>query len=143
MRTSSAIIMAALLLVVSTPVWSCICASPTQEEALERADLVFVGTAIAQIEYPFEHVMGDQVTEVVDTPMLFEVEENIKGAKGVHVLIHHGPNSSCGLTFEPGARYKVYASTIPVGGLLPVGPSGAYGTKQCSGTHRVTEEAAN
>lgn len=130
------------LVTVPTLGWACLCAPPSQEDALDGADLVFVGRAIEEVEYPFEFVWGNRVEEITGSPMLFEVLEDVKNSSGVYVLIHNNPDrASCGYPFEVGVTYKVYASKIPVGGDLPFGPPGEYGTTSCSGTLKITSES--
>ena len=90
--------------------YACTCAETRGvEETLEKSSAVFSGKATKVEEFSSES------PETVDAllglgPVTFEVQEAWKGASGDSVVVYgQGPGVSCGLDFERGETYLVYA----------------------------------
>jgi hypothetical protein len=93
--------------------YACTCAETRGvEEALERSSAVFSGKATKVEEFSSESPeTGDALLGL--GPVTFEVQEAWKGASGDSVVVYgQGPGISCGLDFERGETYLVYAYRI-------------------------------
>ncbi|MDQ4127276.1 MAG: hypothetical protein M3151_04905 [Actinomycetota bacterium] len=85
---------------------ACSCAgTPSVKEGLRSSDAVFWGEAVSVEEQglassapPFQN------------PVTFEVRESWKGVSQERVIVHgQGPEASCGLDFDEGKSYLVFA----------------------------------
>jgi hypothetical protein len=95
--------------------YACSCAETRGvEETLEKSSVVFSGKATKVEEFsPESPDSGDAVLGL--GPVTFEVQEAWKGASGDSVVVYgQGPGISCGLDFERGETYLVYAYRIDV-----------------------------
>jgi hypothetical protein len=82
---------------------ACDCDAPlTEEEALERADVAFVGAVVG------ESVMADDGVTVYT----FAVSEGLKNVETPTVDVLSDVDSDCGMTFRPGERYHVFADEV-------------------------------
>jgi hypothetical protein len=92
---------------------ACTCAETRGvEETFERSSAVFSGKATKVEEFsPGSPETGDALLGL--GPVTFEVQEAWKGASGDSVVVYgQGPGVSCGLDFERGETYLVYAYRI-------------------------------
>ncbi len=108
-RLIAFILMACLgfgIMVLSSPsaVYACSCAQPLSVSAqFERSEAVFVGEVL---EVQEKRSMGGRVTKAA----LFEVDRIWKGGTQSQIIIHTGSGGGdCGIYFEPGQDYLVYA----------------------------------
>ena len=103
------------------------------EEALRRATAVFSGEVKEIGELPQE---GEGLTSPL-APVTFDVKAAWKGVSGESVVVHgQGPGVSCGLDFERGETYLVFAGGTGRGG------DGPLETGLCSATRQTSEETA-
>ncbi|TYP69726.1 hypothetical protein [Paenibacillus methanolicus] len=88
--------------------YACDCAEPNPAEALANAKLVFTGEVLrvkkqerqARVLGPIEHREANH----------FKVTESWKGAEQTELIVFdRGSEASCGIDFQVGARYLVYA----------------------------------
>ncbi|HEX8632213.1 MAG TPA: hypothetical protein VF755_28990 [Catenuloplanes sp.] len=101
----------------AAPACACSCARPSENKALERAELVFDGAVLA--------VNGRR--DDAGRRVAFTVDAVVKGQAAVRVEVAtSGSSASCGYEFEVGRRYRVFVT----GG----------GTGLCSG-NRLQEPA--
>ena len=109
---------------------------PTEEEHLERADLVFEGLAVSSMDPN----AGAPIISTGD-PIFwtFLVEREIKGSTGVtqEVATARG-GATCGYSFHAGVRYRVFASAQ--NGVFMTGLGS--GTRPVSDTQRTTTTQA-
>ena len=106
-----------------TPACACSCAPVTPSEAQNEADVVFVGKAIKTLGQ-IDPDSPEPVTYV------FSLESVVKGPSLARPSIEVQTSASadaCGINFEIGARYAVYA----------VRADGALFAMICGGTHRL------
>lgn len=112
------------------PAHACSCAGTGDaEEELRRSDAVFSGEVVEVGELdsgmPFL------------APVTFDVKGAWKGVTGDSVVVHgQGPGASCGLDFELGETYLVFAGGSGEGG------GGKLQTGLCSATRLASEETA-
>ena len=113
---------------------ACSCAGTgSTEEALRRATAVFSGEVKEIGELPQE---GEGLTPYL-VPVTFDVKAAWKGVSGESVVVHgQGPGASCGLDFERGEMYLVFAGGTGRGG------DGPLETGLCSATRQTSEETA-
>ena len=90
--------------------YACSCAETRSvEETFEKSAAVFSGEVVKAEETPPEPPDGDDPFLGLG-PVTFEVEETWKGASEDSVTVYgHGPEVSCGIDFEKGETYLVYA----------------------------------
>jgi hypothetical protein len=124
-RTRAGLLAAALvvnLLLVGGPgaskAHACTCALVSTERQIKTSDAVFSGEVVS-IE-PGERAAN------VSPPSLglvtFEVEDSWKGAlEGAVDVYGHGPGASCGIKFDEGKSYLVYARRSGGGDTLQTG----------------------
>ncbi|MET7393808.1 hypothetical protein ABZS66_09980 [Dactylosporangium sp. NPDC005572] len=111
LRRVAAVVLVGLLAVLAGPAPSacaCSCAPLTEQEHLERAAFVFDGDvrSIATLEPEARGDFPLSVRLVVRTVH----KGDLVGAGG-HILVgNSGNEASCGYTFEPGKRYRVYVT---------------------------------
>lgn len=108
---------------------ACSCAGPsTPEEQLQESDVVFSGEVLDARDNPSPTAPGLHLG-----PVSFDVEESWKGASEEQVVVlGYGESSSCGIDFQKGERYLVYAT---YGGQ---GEDTALTTGICQGTKLLT-----
>ncbi|MFS0725261.1 hypothetical protein [Paenibacillus sp. 1P07SE] len=100
-----------LLLIQPPSAYACSCANSEPDEAFERADTVFSGTVLrTKAEYKRE---GRTATFGYRDANLLEVQEAWKGVEQSQLLVYDpGHESSCGMNFEEGQTYLVYAYDV-------------------------------
>lgn len=107
------------LLGLASPAWACSCAPSTPEEGFKSAAIVFWGV-VEKTE-----VTGDGFGSLNAT---FRLKHSFKGAKSKTVVVRTNlGGTACGLDFDEGESYLVFAHT---------GKSG-YGASSCGHTVRM------
>lgn len=117
--------------------YACSCAggSSSSEEALRRSDAVFSGEVVKLGELPPVPPGTTTMTMPYLDPVTFDVKGSWKGVTGESVVVHgQGPSASCGLDFERGETYLVFAGRA--------GGDGALQTDYCGHTFAASEETA-
>ena len=117
---------------------ACSCAGTgSTEEALRRSTAVFSGEVV-EVEGPsMEQVEPTDLGMPLLGPVTFDVKAAWKGVSGASVVVRgQGPGASCGLDFERGETYLVFA-----GGTGRSG-DGPLETGLCSATRQTNEETA-
>jgi hypothetical protein len=125
-------------LVVARPAQACSCAGmwDTEEEFL-RSDAVFAGEVVEVKELPMEQAGPTDPGMPYLAPVTFDVKGAWKGVAGDSVVVHgQGPGPSCGIDFERGETYLVFA------GRAGEGENGALQTDMCSSTRQSSVETA-
>ena len=115
---------------------SCAGGSSSPEEALRESDAVFSGEVVDIGRLPpLEE--GSMTVQMPDlNPVTFDVKESWKGVSGGSAVVHgQGPAPSCGLDFERGETYLVFAGRGGEG-------DGALQTDYCGNTFPASEETA-
>ncbi len=101
---------------------ACSCIPLTEEGALEKSDVAFIGTAKSSVKTD-----KNGTTLFLVTKWLKPASENL-----AEVRVNHKLNPGlCGITFAAGAKYKVYTKKS--------GDKGELSTHFCSGTLQVSE----
>jgi hypothetical protein len=78
--------------------WACSCVPSNMQTLVDRAEVVFSGTAT--------DVSGDRR----DSSATFEVADGFKGGISGEVVVHTPASAAaCGVVFEPGRSYTVFA----------------------------------
>lgn len=120
------------------PAHACSCAGTGDaEEELRRSDAVFSGEVVevGELSTAGQGPMDPGMPFLA--PVTFDVKGAWKGVTGDSVVVHgQGPGVSCGLNFEPGETYLVFA-----GGSGEDG-GGKLQTDLCSATRLASEETA-
>ncbi len=105
-----AVVFAAVTLAVPSPTaLACSLAGPepTEAEYLARADVVFEGVAGARRERDPRATLPEPVFYT------FTVDRVVKGGVGVtQEVATNASGASCGIVFQEGARYRVYAKDV-------------------------------
>lgn len=114
------------VLSVSTPACACSCVPVTPAEAQSEADVVLVGTAVRTLgtidpDSPEPITFQFSVEAVVKGPSLTEPSIQVQTSAS---------SDACGISFEVGARYAVYA----------VHSDGALFATVCGGTYRLAND---
>ncbi len=103
---------------------ACSCATgSTPEERLRKSDAVFSGKVVGVRGYFFDWPGGGPSLG----PVTFDLEESWKGVSEEPVVVRgYGASASCGLDFQRGERYLVYARRGEKGGdgSLEMNPRG-------------------
>ena len=114
MRAVSVLLALAMSLLLVTldagPAYTCSCAETRSvEETLQKSSAVFSGKATKVKEFsPESPEAGDALLGL--GPVTFEIQEAWKGVSGKSVVVYgQGPGASCGIDFERGETYLVYA----------------------------------
>lgn len=116
--------------------YACSCAggSSSPEEALRKSDAVFSGEVVDTGKLP---PLDDGITTMTMPfldPVTFDVKASWKGVSGESAVVHgQGPAPSCGLNFERGETYLVFAGRVGEGALQ---------TDYCGNTFPASEETA-
>lgn len=127
-----------LVFLGASPARACSCAGTwdTKEE-FRRSDAVFSGEVVEVGELPAEQWNPKDPGMPLLAPVTFDVKGAWKGVAGDSVVVHgQGPGASCGLDFERGETYLVFA-----GGAGEDG-DGPLQTGLCSSTRQASEETA-
>lgn len=118
------------VLALPHPVYACSCIASTPGENYERADIVFVGTVKEmETEEPQDEF------QLLNTTVTLNGIESLKGLKTDigELQIKTADNSAaCGVSFEQGTEYLVFATDI----------EGKYEANLCSGTARTIDPEA-
>jgi hypothetical protein len=118
------------LVVRAEPAWACTCAAVSDQEAFDRADVVFTGEWVETdpgVPAPF-----DQPDEGVR--LLFEVDEVYAGhAFERQSVVSWAFGESCGLQLDGAGPYLVFARTT-AGPTDPAIAEGEVVSDLCSGT---------
>ena len=108
------LVMSLLLVTLEAgPAHACSCAETRSvEETLEKSSAVFSGKVTQVKEFsPESPEAGDALLGL--GPVTFEIQEAWKGVSGNSVVVYgQGPGASCGIDFERGETYLVYAYRI-------------------------------
>jgi hypothetical protein len=117
---------------------ACSCAGTgSTEEALRRSTAVFSGEVVEVEEPSMEQVEPTDPGMPLLGPVTFDVKAAWKGVSGESVVVHgQGPGAGCGLDFERGETYLVFAGGTGRGG------DGPLETGLCSATRQTSEETA-
>lgn len=135
MRRRVAMVMAMLLAgvvsVQAPPAAACtlVAPGPTEQELLAQADLVFEGTAVSSRD-----PNAGAATIGSGDPIFwtFATERAIKGAPASPQEVGTSRSgASCGVTFQAGLRYRVFAKLV----------GGVYMTSLGSGTEEIVRQA--
>jgi hypothetical protein len=117
---------------------ACSCAGTgSTEEALRRSTAVLSGEVVEVEEPSMEQVEPTDPGMPLLGPVTFDVKAAWKGVSGESVVVHgQGPGAGCGLDFERGETYLVFAGGTGKGG------DGPLETGLCSATRQTSEETA-
>jgi len=118
------------VLVPSTPACACSCGSMSAEEAVARADAVFVGVAV-DVNTPWR---GPLVSSADPVTVTFDVGTVYKGDVPANARVQTvRDTASCGYRFEEGQRYLVH---------VYVGEDGIWATGLCDGNQLIEATTA-
>ncbi len=117
---------------------ACSCAGGwSTEEEFRRSTAVFSGEVVEVGKLPMEQVGPTDPGVPLLAPVTFDVTGAWKGVTGDTVVVHgQGPGPSCGLNFERGETYLVFA------GARGRSEEGPLETGLCSSTRQASEETA-
>ncbi|QIN84165.1 hypothetical protein GBA63_17060 [Rubrobacter tropicus] len=142
MRAGSLLLALAMVLPLTAlgarPAYACSCAlSESTEEAFRSSDAVFAGEVVKIGELPMEREGTTTLMMPYLAPVTFDVKGAWKGVADDPVVVHgQGPGASCGLDFERGETYLVFAGGAGEGG------GGMLQTGLCSATRQASVETA-
>ena len=103
---------------------------PTEPELVAQADLVFEGVALSRHDPNAGASIQSSGDPIIWT---FSVDREIKGAASQLQEVSSARSSAtCGITFEIGTRYRVFADVV----------DGVFWTSLGSGTREVTDESS-
>jgi hypothetical protein len=119
-------IAASLLAIASLGAQACDCA---KRLGLKDSELVFVGTPVHRTEWQELPTRQDSIPSV---RFSFKVERTLKGPQLAHAVVDTD-RTDCGVPFEFGRRYQVYAYSLPKYGIQ-------WRTSQCTETKLVDEK---
>ncbi len=116
------------------PAYACSCAGSSTEEQFRRSDAVFAGEVVEVGKFPMEQAGPMDPGMPYLAPVSFDVKAAWKGVAGDSVVVHgQGPGPSCGLDFERGETYLVFAGR---------GENDVLQTGLCSSTRQSSVETA-
>ena len=120
------------------PAFACSCAGGgSTEEEFRQSTAVFSGEVVEVGELPTASQGPMDPGMPFLAPVTFDVKGAWKGVAGDSVVVHgQGPGVSCGLNFERGETYLVFAGGSGEGG------GGKLQTGLCSATRPASEETA-
>lgn len=119
------------------PAYACSCAGTSTEEQFRRSDAVFAGEVVEVGKFPIEQAGPTDSGLPLFGPVTFDVKGAWKGVAGDSVVVHgQGPGPSCGLDFQRGETYLVFA------GKAGEGENGPLQTDLCSSTRQSSVETA-
>jgi len=118
--------------------YACSCAGGgSTDEAFRRSTAVFSGEVVEVGELPTGQWKPTDPGMRLLAPVTFDVDAAWKGVAGDSVVVHgQGPAPSCGLDFERGETYLVFAAGTGRDG------DGPLETGLCSATRQASEETA-
>ena len=119
-------LLASLIAVASFSSHACDCAKRT---GLKESELVFIGVPMHRTEWQELPTRPDSVPAL---RFSFKVERVIKGPKLAHAVVDTD-RTDCGVPFEFGRRYEVYAFSLPRYGIQ-------WRTSQCTETKPLGEK---
>lgn len=140
MRAGSLLLALAMVLSLTAldarPAYACSCALPgSTEEAFRNSDAVFAGEVVEIEELPMEREGTTTFMMHPLAPVTFDVKGAWKGVTDDPVVVHgQGPGANCGLDFDRGETYLVFAR----GG----GGDDPLQTDLCSATRQTSVETA-
>lgn len=112
-------------LITPTLASPCVWALRPPEERFENADVVFEGTALATTSPPSRLYQSlydastllpfETMTDPYYYEVGFEVHQAWKGVAYTHIIVE--TDGYCGVSFEAGEEYLVFATETPEGGL--------------------------
>ena len=112
--------------VAAAPAGACSCAPPTEAEAFERADAVFIGS----VEQIYEARTGDSTNpEVVVMTVTDVYKGDVTSTQGI---VTAADEASCGRDFVIGEAYLVFAASAD---------DGFYESALCDGTRPLGDQA--
>lgn len=124
---SSRQLVAALVAVASFSSHACDC---EKRVGLKESELVFVGVPVHRTEWQELPTRQDSTSAI---RFSFKVERTIKGPRLEHAVVDTD-KTDCGIPFEFGRRYQVYAFSLPRHGIQ-------WRTSQCTETKRLDEKS--
>ena len=118
--------LAALIAAASFSSHACDC---PKRVGLKDSELVFVGVPMHRTEWQELPPRSDSIPAVRYS---FKVERSIKGPRLAHAVVDTD-RTDCGIQFEFGRRYEVYAFSLPKHGIQ-------WRTSQCTETKPAGEK---
>ncbi len=127
-----------LVAVDARPAFACSCAERrSTEEAHRSSDAVFSGEVVEIGKLPMEQEGPTDPGLPLLAPVTFDAKESWKGVAEDPAVVHgQGPGPSCGLDFERGETYLVFAGRAGEGENSPLQ------TDLCGNTFPASEETA-
>ena len=116
-------LVASLIAVASVGSQACEC---EKRVGLKDSELVFVGVAMHRTEWQELPVRSDSIPSIRYS---FKVERIVKGPRLAHAIVDTD-RTDCGVAFELGRRYEVYAVSLPKHGIQ-------WRTSRCTETRPV------
>lgn len=112
----SIVLALAVMPVFAGPAEACSCIAERPKALAERAKVLFTGT-VANIRAGQGSPVGDpgsgtRLMRIPNQTVAFDVETAFKGAVDQEVFVINPVSSTCGLHFEEGRRYTVFAYTV-------------------------------
>jgi hypothetical protein len=126
MMVRSRYLVASLIGIASSSSHACDCA---KRMGLKDSELVFVGIPMHRTEWQELPTRSDSTPAV---RFSFKVERTIKGPRLAHAVVDTD-RTDCGVPFEFGRRYQVYAFSLPRYGIQ-------WRTSQCTETKPLDEK---
>lgn len=117
------IMAASLIAAASTASHACDC---EKRVGMKEAELVFVGVPMHRTEWQELPLRSDSVPSIRYS---FKVERTVKGPRLAHAIVDTD-RTDCGVAFEMGRRYQVYAFSLPKHGIQ-------WRTSRCTETRLV------
>jgi hypothetical protein len=125
------------LFVHSPPASACSCASLTEEDALESADVVF-SASLVEIRTP----AGEAWSSTDPERFIFEVDRVYKGEARVRQsVVTARDGSSCGLELAGEGPFLVFAQRDPDGLASGTAGAGELHANLCGGSRTLTPES--
>lgn len=138
MRAGSLLLALAVILPLTAlgarPAYACSCAmAGSVEEAFRSSDAVFSGEVLEiGSPTPEQDGVATRVRPYL-APVTFDVQDAWKGVSGESAVVYgQGPGASCGLDFERGETYLVFAYGAETGKESPLQTSFCSATRQAS-----------
>ena len=128
MATNAAMLPIALASVIAAASFSSHACDCAQRMGLKNSELVFVGVPVHRTEWQELPTRSDSIAAVRYS---FKVERTIKGPSLAHAVVDTD-KTDCGIPFEFGRRYQVYAFSLPKHGIQ-------WRTSQCTDTKALDD----
>ena len=124
-----AVLFGSLMIVVAPTASACsLPPTPAEQEQLDHADLVFEGLAVSSQDPNAGNPVQSSGDPIAWT---FAVDRTIKGTAGQPQVVHSARSgATCGIEFEIGTRYRVFAKAV----------DGTFWTGLGSGTRQAPAE---